>query len=228
MAELQPTVDQAGTRQRSTPWQEIDLLRHGAVVGDPCYRGRRNDPLSSIGWKQMEAAVSRLAESGHRWSLIVSSDRVRCSTFAKRLAEQLRLPLWIEPDLAELDVGSGEGKDAGWLFERDRDRLLAFWDDPVSNPPPGGESLADFDCRVDRAWQTLLERAGQRSLLMIAHAGTIRSIVASLLSPGLLRRNRLAIPHAATLSMRRYLAGETVGELEILMGVPSDGRFVGD
>ncbi|MFP4076442.1 MAG: histidine phosphatase family protein [Halochromatium sp.] len=35
----------------------VDLIRHGEVEGGPCFRGRRDDPLSAAGWAQLEAAT---------------------------------------------------------------------------------------------------------------------------------------------------------------------------
>ena len=36
----------------------VTVLRHGAVQGRPfVYRGRQDDPLSELGWKQMAAVI---------------------------------------------------------------------------------------------------------------------------------------------------------------------------
>jgi broad specificity phosphatase PhoE len=41
------------------PPRQIDLLRHGETQGGSRFRGRTDDPLTPLGWRQMWVAVSR-------------------------------------------------------------------------------------------------------------------------------------------------------------------------
>ena len=54
----------------------IDLLRHGDT-GQRSYRGQLDDPLSTLGWSQLRAAIF-----GRSWDAIVTSPLRRCAEFA--------------------------------------------------------------------------------------------------------------------------------------------------
>ena len=67
----------------------VDLLRHGQTEGGQKFRGALDDPLSSLGWKQLRISVGDYLG----WQVIVSSPLIRCAAFAKELAERLDLSL---------------------------------------------------------------------------------------------------------------------------------------
>jgi alpha-ribazole phosphatase/probable phosphoglycerate mutase len=170
----------------------IDLMRHGEPVGGSRYRGRLDDPLSDRGWAQMHAAVG-----DHRpWEHIVSSPLLRCRAFAEALSQRLGLPLEIDPRWQELDFGDWEGHSAEELWVTDPQRLRKFWSDPITHPPPGGESLAAFGDRVMGAWNELLTRHAGRHLLVVGHAGVIRMVVRHVLDMPLERLFRIQVPNA--------------------------------
>ncbi len=170
----------------------VDLIRHGEPVGGRRYRGRTDDPLSDKGWAQMRAAVG----DARPWQAIVSSTLSRCMEFAQELAARHALPLEPDPRLIELGFGSWEGHTPEELRREDPERLLRFWDDPFSHGPPGAEPLAQFEQRVLEAWRELIARHGGRHVLIVAHAGVIRTIVAHVLGIPLKHIFRVQVPSA--------------------------------
>lgn len=81
----------------------------------------------------------------------------------------------VDPDLAELDFGSWAGQDPHVLWERDRARLEAWYRDPASDAPDGGERFDAMQRRV----VGVLERAvasGERTVLF-THGGPIKAAV---------------------------------------------------
>lgn len=170
----------------------VDLMRHGEPVGGRKYRGRTDDPLSEKGWAQMRAAVG----DARPWQAIVSSTLSRCLEFAQELAARHALPLEPDPRLIELGFGSWEGHTPEELRREDPERLARFWDDPFSHGPPGGEPLAQFEQRVLEAWRELIARHGGRHVLIVAHAGVIRTIVAHVLGIPLKHIFRVQVPSA--------------------------------
>lgn len=170
----------------------VDLIRHGEPVGGRKYRGRTDDPLSDKGWAQMRAAVG----DARPWQAIISSTLSRCMEFARELAARHALPLEPEPRLIELGFGSWEGHTPEELRREDPERLVRFWDDPLSHAPPGAEPLAQFEQRVLEAWRELIARHGGRHVLIVAHAGVIRAIVAHVLGVPLKHIFRVQVPSA--------------------------------
>ncbi|MEW7977932.1 MAG: alpha-ribazole phosphatase family protein [Candidatus Sedimenticola endophacoides] len=156
----------------ATTW--IDLLRHGQPVGGRRYRGQRDDPLSERGWEQMWHAVSGATP----WQQIISSPLIRCHAFAQALSERLEIPLVADERLRELGYGQWEGKSPAQLKEHDPQILSRYFHAPYTHRPPGAEYIGDFITRVAAAYDEALSLHRGKHLLIVAHAGVIRAIIA--------------------------------------------------
>lgn len=171
----------------------IDLIRHGEPVGGRRYRGRTDDPLSEKGWNQMWTAVGDC----RGWQQIISSPLSRCAGFAHALGEKLDIPVSIDERLAELGYGEWEGKTPAELTAHDPDLLLRYRRDPLNNRPPGAEELDGFAVRVSAAWEQISEQQRGRHVLVVAHAGVIRIIMAQVLAMPLSHLFRIQVGNAA-------------------------------
>lgn len=180
------------------PITTLDLMRHGEPVGGRKYRGQTDDPLSEKGWKQMRDAVGDHCP----WQVVVSSSLSRCADFARELAARHGLPLEIDARLVELGFGAWEGRTADELTINDPDILIRFRHDPVMHAPPGAEPLAEFRDRIHSAWNSLLESYGGKNVLVVAHAGVIRMVVAHVLNVPLRDIFRLQVPNAGISRIR--------------------------
>lgn len=169
----------------------IDLLRHGDT-GFSGFRGRLDDPLTPLGWQQMEQAVA-----GQTWDFVTSSPRQRCAEFAQKFAAHHAIPLELDEKLAEMDFGMWEGKTAAELMQTDADALGAFWQNPEHHSPPGGESMAAFSARVLQAWDELCKRHTRQRVLVITHGGVIRRIQCHVRHLPLAQLLSLEVPHAS-------------------------------
>jgi alpha-ribazole phosphatase len=178
------------------PITTIDLLRHGAVQGGTYYRGRTDDPLSAEGWQQMRPWLAQ-----EKWTQVVSSPLCRCLDFAKEISQLHALPLQIEARFQEIDFGDWEGKTAA---EIDCHALQRFYQNPLQNPPPHGENLLDFQQRIAQAWQDLLKTSRGETILLITHAGVIRTLFCQLLNVPLERCFAIDVSHASLSRFRHY------------------------
>jgi len=148
--------------------KKVTLLRHGETVGAARFRGRIDEPLSELGWQQMQQATTN-----GQWDLIVSSPLCRCLDFARQLAEQRNLPLLVNADWQEMDFGQWEGKTPQALMQEAPESLERFWTEPDQFTPPDAEPLRDFSQRVKNAWQALDSESFQHTLV-VTHGGPIR------------------------------------------------------
>ncbi|MCG8429505.1 MAG: alpha-ribazole phosphatase family protein [Chromatiales bacterium] len=171
----------------------IDLIRHGEPVGGKLFRGWQDDPLSDLGWQQMRQAV----EGIRPWQRIISSPLLRCAEFAQELSDKLDLPWRAEPRLREIGFGDWEGKDYDQLRIDDPEGLAGFWRDPTAHPAPGGETMASFQSRVEAGWQDLLTQHQGEHLLLVAHGGVNRLIIAQVLGLPIANMFRMEVPYAA-------------------------------
>ncbi|WP_430009061.1 alpha-ribazole phosphatase [Methylophaga lonarensis] len=181
----------------------IDLMRHGEPRGGTCYRGQLDDPLSERGWQQMRAATPNAAP----WDYIVSSSLRRCADFAQTLAQQHNIPLQLSAQFTEIGFGDWEGKTAEQLEQHDKKAFYAFYDDPVNNTPANAEPLKDFQRRIQQAWHELLTRHTDQHILLVAHAGVIRMILAEVLEMPLPAMFRIQVPYAAISRIQVYSDG---------------------
>ena len=152
----------------------IDLMRHGEPKGGMRYRGQLDDPLSDLGWQQM-----------------------RCAAFAKELADKYAISLQYDSTFMEIGFGDWEGKTASELEQQNKQAFYAFYDDPIKNTPANAEPLLAFQQRIQQAWQNLLHIHTNKHLLLVAHAGVIRVILAEVLAMPLEAMFRIQVPYAA-------------------------------
>lgn len=156
----------------------IDLIRHGEPEGGRAYRGHNiDDPLSEKGWQQMWSAISTLSP----WSHIVTSPLQRCRAFAQAIAEKYSIPFSIEQDFREVGFGSWEGKTPDELKEHHLKEYQDFYRDPVNLRPEGAEELNKFIERVSSAYHHHIKLHHGKHILIVAHAGVNRAIIANAL-----------------------------------------------
>jgi alpha-ribazole phosphatase len=170
----------------------IDMIRHGEPEGGTLFRGWRDDPLSEAGWEQMRDAVGDHAP----WEQLITSPLLRCHEFARELEQRHGLPLLVEERLKEIGFGAWEGRKPDELYEEDPEEVGRFWSDPVKFPPADGESLLVFQERVVAAWQELIAQYQGKHLLLVAHGGVNRMLIAQVLGIPLSHLFRMDIPYA--------------------------------
>lgn len=155
----------------------LDFLRHGETNLSHTLRGRTDDALTAKGWAQMRSTITQSEQTGQAWDVIYSSPLQRCRLFAEQWAEQKQLPLFIEPNLQEMDFGEWEAQSTERLYQLYPDELAQFWQTPLSFTPPQAESLLTFKSRVLESVETLTQQMyaqGWTRALIISHGGVIK------------------------------------------------------
>ncbi|MCO7227037.1 histidine phosphatase family protein [Pleionea sp. CnH1-48] len=149
-------------------------LRHGQPTGDPSLLGITDRPLSDHGWQQMRNNVSQISEL-HQ---VISSPLSRCSAFAQEWTDEQNLPLLIDPSWSECNFGQWDGMTYHSLWQNHKDEMQSFWQSPEDFTPPQGEPLAQFTQRIEQALLKLEQNYQGQNVLLIAHAGVIRTLIA--------------------------------------------------
>lgn len=191
----------------------IDLLRHGEPVGGRMLRGSTDHPLSETGWQQVTDAVMRQSVDGRPpYDAIITSPLSRCREFALWLGEEFDLPVQIEDDLAELNLGRWEGKTHAEVFSEEGTAPMSdFWNSPATVSPPGGEAMDVFDSRLAEVWRRLLADPPGRHVLVVAHLFVCNGLLRQVLEQPLSRVLAMDLPYAAMSRVRheRHVLGET-------------------
>jgi broad specificity phosphatase PhoE len=158
------------------PPRRLLLLRHGQSTwnADGRWQGQADPPLSALGEDQARDAAGRLAPG--QFSRIVASNLRRAHRTAEILAEALQLPVEVDEDLREIDVGEWQGLTRAEI-RACAPEALADWSEGRSASTPGGELRTHL---TDRARRALLRAAAAASpgdrVLLVSHGALIRNL----------------------------------------------------
>ena len=171
----------------------IDLLRHGELEGGVKYRGQTDDPLTRAGradmnriWQQLEGHVD----------LIISSPMSRCLQPAAEWAESAGVECLADPRIAEMHYGEWEGLTSDEIKARYPGMLEQWRADPEGVVIPGGESIHQLQKRIAGFWTDICEKHDGRDLLVVAHSGTVRMLIAHVLSAPIVSTRHMQMPYS--------------------------------
>ena len=167
----------------------IALVRHGEA--DESVRGRccgsLDPPLSDDGRRQMRRAgrlLERLAPAA-----VYASPRQRARDGARAL--DLAAPLVVDDRLREIDFGLLEGLTYDEVADRYPDIWRRWMQAPLDVAFPQGERFDVFSHRVDLAVADLTARHPGDAIVVVAHGGVNRLILARALGLDLRHMFRL-------------------------------------
>ena len=154
----------------------IYLIRHGETgyVKEGRFYGSTDLPLSEEGREQARAL--------RPWLIAKLGKNVRAyASPLRRVLETLQSALpglapEIDPDLREMDFGACEGLTLAEIKTRFPKLLQAWLDFSPELKFPGGESLADYRERIQRAAARLAADPAE-TLAIFSHGGVIRSLL---------------------------------------------------
>ena len=169
----------------------ILLVRHGEteLQSSLRYWGKTDVALGQIGLHQAEQLRDRLAME--RIDFIYSSELERAADTADIIAIRHNLKVITCPELREIDFGKMEGLEFNEIHSQFPE-VEKMW---VTRDPaliyPDGESLTDFENRVMTFKTRLNNHRANETILIIAHAGVLRTLICQLL--GLEMKNRWSL-----------------------------------
>jgi broad specificity phosphatase PhoE len=149
----------------------IVLVRHGETALNAARVLQPADtPLSARGQAQAAAVARRLAARGDV-AAVLSSDLPRAWATAQAIAAAAAAPLQSTALLQERNFGALRGRPYD---------ALGFDPLQMAEAPPGGESAADFERRVQAAFVDMCRHAGalDADLVVVTHGLLIRRLLA--------------------------------------------------
>ncbi|GLV56746.1 alpha-ribazole phosphatase [Dictyobacter sp. S3.2.2.5] len=203
MADQSPIAAVRETEEaRGEPYvRRIWLVRHGVTDWNSQGRlcGQHDVPLSDEGASQARWVGDQLRS--RPLVALYASDLRRTRQTASILAHQLPEPLVVQTSAAwrELSFGAWEGLTYAEVSERYPDQL-GFFTQPVQFSPPGGETFAALQQRVQKALAQLVRdslRLPSGELALVSHAGPLRVLLCSLLGIPFERQWQLQFAHGS-------------------------------
>lgn len=154
------------------------IVRHGESHWNVEHRwqGWIDIALTERGEAQARARGRALADAGHTFAAVASSDLVRAHRTAELLAEALAVEAHlVDAGFRERFGGEWQGLTQTEINER-YPAERAAWMSGEMPTPPGGETLETMLERFDRALHTLHTDAPAGPLLIVSHGGISRAV----------------------------------------------------
>lgn len=151
------------------------FVRHGESEANASgvFSGRRDSPLTERGRQQSVAVAEALRDVP--FDRIVATPLSRSLDTALVVARERKMPVHLERDLVEIDVGEKTGAPYDEL------RGLPAWRDDAFVSWPGGETLEQVLERALRAVRRISSELPSGTVLVIAHGGVTRILVSHFL-----------------------------------------------
>jgi broad specificity phosphatase PhoE len=180
------------------------LVRHGETDWnrDGRWQGHSDTKLNEVGRRQ----ARELAEGLKGVDVIYSSDLARARETAEIVGERLGLDVHLEPRLRERSFGAWEGLSSAEI-EADFADQHRRWQAGDGFGADDAEPFDAFAARVRSGLDEILARHPGKSVLVVAHGGSIRVIHAVASGLDYVRDHRL-IPGVANCAVARYAAGD--------------------
>jgi broad specificity phosphatase PhoE len=184
------------------------VIRH-ALAADPDDQRLPglDHALLPTGKAQARAIAHRMRDLAP--SVVQSSDARRARETGEIIAAVCQVPLEVNADLGELDLGIWAGQTYAEVVAADP-AARAWFTDPSTGGPPCGESLAVAAKRVMRILSALAHGDGER-VVIVGHAGSLRLALAQALGMPLASYWRLRLD-CASLSVVTWTADGLVIE----------------
>lgn len=157
---------------------KIYLTRHGETEWNREYRfqGNKDSKLTEKGILAAELLSYRIEDI--EIDNIVSSPLMRAYKTAEIVKGNKDVEISTHEGLMEINLGEFEGMSYTEIKNQYPQLLSKVEEDPFNNNYPNGENLNQFYDRVVDAFIELIEKYKNKSILIVAHGGTIKCIEA--------------------------------------------------
>lgn len=189
----QGSPGKATAANRMVGWSDLGapttllLARHGATDFSMEKRfsgiGGIDKPLNSLGNAQAQALAAEIAARGGA-DVIVTSPLLRTRQTAAYISEAIGVPVELDEGFAECAFGEWDAFTFSEVRERWPEQLNA-WLASTDVAPPGGESFAEVNRRVQAARLGVLDRHAGKRVIIVAHVTPIKVMVAQALDADL-------------------------------------------
>lgn len=173
----------------------IILVRHGRTILTETHRisgrGGEDPQLSEAGIQDAQAVAEELSKVSHsgayakvlKPTVVVSSPIARTRETAAIIAAKLGIKVEINDDIAEIAFGDWDGHTNQEVAENWPDQYEQ-WRGDVKISPPGGESLEEFDVRIQNGLAYILEKYEGQTVVVVSHVMPIRGFLKSAMQAG--------------------------------------------
>jgi alpha-ribazole phosphatase len=183
---------------------KLFLTRHGQTDWNIAgrYQGQSDTPLNETGLRQAEQIAKRL--SSETIHAIYSSDLSRAANTAQSIADFHSLEVKKDSRWRELSFGDWEGLTYQEMSAHSPDLFEAWMKDSLTVSTPNGETLAQLAERAKAAFDEIKNNHKDQTVLVVAHSGSLQSLLAVTFGVDLNRYWQFRISQASLSEMNVY------------------------
>jgi probable phosphoglycerate mutase len=157
---------------------KIYLTRHGETEWNRQlkFQGHKNSDLTDKGILAAELLADRIDEI--EIDYIISSPLMRAYNTAEIVKGNKDIKIIKYDGLKEINLGDFEGLSYTEIKKEHSELLESIESDPLNNRYPNGENLKEFYNRVIKAFKEIIDKCKNKTILIVAHGGTLKCIEA--------------------------------------------------
>ena len=162
---------------------KIYLIRHGETISNAnaTFQGQTNSPLSKLGRKQAQVLAHRLRKDQIKVDRLIASTLGRAIETAQYISESIQCEIETDPELQEINLGNWEGLSWNQISDKFPQYSDEYHEKWWQFKQHGGESWTEALERFYSAVLRLVNTSPSKNLMIVAHGGVIRVLIAKLL-----------------------------------------------
>jgi broad specificity phosphatase PhoE len=173
------------------------LVRHGETDWNIAhrYQGHSDTELNETGRTQAQLLAQKLKDEPI--NAIYCSDLSRAYQTAIVIADERNIPVYPTSQLRECSFGIWEGKTFKEVLAQFPEEIERIQQDPLTAVRTGGESREQMFTRVSQEIQWIVKQNPNRTVLVVAHEGSIAAAMGYITGEGMAARSKYRLDNAS-------------------------------
>ncbi len=176
---------------------KITFIRHGATINteeNRLFDDESYPAINADGKAEMESISQWIKDKGLKTDKIYASSALRVVQSARILSEFCGTDFEILPELSSRKVGIWSGLSFEEIEKKYPLMLAAYHEKPDEYCPDGGERAVDYNKKVLKIINEIIENNLNKRLIIVTHGEVIQAAVANALDIPLCNQFKVYIP----------------------------------
>lgn len=174
----------------------ITYIAHGATLYTEENRicdKESHPPLNEQGQEEAELIANWIVRRSPQIDKIYTGASLSCIQTAQMIAKEYSQDIIIRPEFKNQDFGCWKGLTYTEIEEKYPEQLMQYHDLTSSYAPDGGETLVEFDARVEETINNIIAENPNGRIIIVTHSNFIRAAIRNALDIPIENQNRVFI-----------------------------------
>lgn len=176
---------------------KITFIKHGATINTEENRFFDDESFPAInetGKHEIENISEWIGNKGLKVDKIYTSSALRCIQSSRILSEKFNQDFEIIDNLTSRKSGVWSGLSIEDIEKKYPLKLSQYYTNPQDYTPDGGETLLDFNTRVNNTINEIIKNNLHKRLIIVTHGEVIQSAIANAIGIPLENQFKTYIP----------------------------------